>query len=141
MMDLDPVLRCWLGASPWSTPLPQWCRSGAEATLEQLGRTYNLTLTAYEPPDEEWICARGPDVTAVASALFPLAFVTAGLHDVVRGLLPQLTVVPLTSTVAADYRASPQVLRSTLLRYGWTRDFSPSQFCVSDLLVESLPEY
>jgi hypothetical protein len=139
MMDLDPVLRCWQGTTPWATPLPQWCRPRAETVLEQLGHAHNLTLTAYEPPDEEWICACGPDVTAVASALFPLAFVTAGLRDVVSGLLPQLTVVPLSSTVAADYRASPHILRSTLLRSGWTRDFSPARFCVSDLLVESLP--
>jgi hypothetical protein len=139
MMDLDPVLRAWQDATPWTTPLPDWHRDRAETTLEQLGHAHNLTLTAYEPPDEEWICARGPDVTAVASALFPLAFVTPGLHDVVRCLLPQVTVVPLASTIAADYRASPHILRSTLLRYGWTRDFSPSCFCLSDLLVESLP--
>ena len=138
MMDLDPVLRPWHGTSPWNSPLPGWSRAGAETMFESLGRTFGLTLTAYEPPEEEWICVRGTDATAVSSALFPLAFVTAGLDDVVRRRLPQLTLVPLASTVAADYRASPCLLRSTLLRFGWTKDFSPSCFCVSDLLVESI---
>jgi hypothetical protein len=139
MMDLDPVLGRWQGTAPWDTPLPGWSRSGAEVLFETLARAFGLSLTAYEPPEEEWICARGTDATAVTSALFPLAFVTAGLREVVRRRLPQVTVVPLASTVAADYRASPCVLRSTLLRYGWTNDFSPSCFCVSDLLVESIP--
>jgi hypothetical protein len=138
MMDLDPVLLRWQGTTPWNSPLPDWSRSGAEITFESLGRAFGLTLTAYEPPDEEWLCVRGEGATAVTSALFPLAFVTAGLTEVIRRRLPQLTVVPLASTVAADYRASPCVLRSTLLRYGWTNDFSPSCFCVSDLLVESI---
>ena len=137
-MDLDPVLCRWLGTAPWDTPLPEWDRSGAETTLETLRQAHNLTLTAYEPPDEEWICARGAEATAVTSALFPLAFVTPGLHQAVRTRLPQVTVVPLASTVSADYRATPAVLRATLLRYGWTNDFTPSSFCVSDLLVESL---
>lgn len=138
MMDLDPVLCRWLGTAPWDTPLPDWSRSSAGSTFENLGRSHDLTLTAYEPPDEEWICVQGAAAAAVTSALFPLAFVTPGLCDVIRRRAPQITTVPLASTVAADYRASPEMLRATLLRYGWTNDFSPSSFCVSDLLVESL---
>jgi hypothetical protein len=139
MMDLDPVLSRWQGTAPWNDPLPEWTRRGAESTLTHLGRAHNLTLTAYEPPEEEWICVGGSDATAVTSALFPLAFVTAGLRDALLVSVPQLTVVPLASTVATDYRASPSVLRATLLRFGWTKDFSPACFCVSDLLVESIP--
>lgn len=95
-------------------------------------------MTAYEPPDEEWVCVRNSDVTAVVSTLFPLAFVSPGMRDAVHYRLPQLAVVPLESTVSADYRASPPLLAGTLLRFGWTRDFSPSCFSVSDLLIESM---
>ena len=138
MIDLDPVLRRWRGTTPWQTPLPNWGRERAGSAFRSLVREYGLSLTTYEPPDEEWIVVRNGEATAIASALFPLAFVTDGLTAVVRTALPHLTLVALASTVAVDYRASADVLRDTLLRDGWTNDFSPEGFCVSDLLVESV---
>ncbi|WP_157181368.1 hypothetical protein [Actinopolymorpha alba] len=138
MIDLDPALQQWLGATPWESPLPGWTRTGAAARLKALATAHNLTLTAYEPPEEEWVCVRAHDATAIASTLFPLAFVTVGLDEVVCRWLPGLTVLPLASMVAADYRASPELLRATLLRFGWTNDFSSEGFCVSDLVVESV---
>ena len=139
MMDLDPVLSCWRGTTPWDHPLPGWARSCVGTTLTELGCAHGLTLTAYEPPEEEWICVQGPGAAAVTSALFPLAFVTSGLRDLLCRRLPQITLIPLASTVAFDYCASPRILRETLLRSGWSKDFSPSRFCVADLLIESVP--
>ncbi|GAA5031052.1 hypothetical protein GCM10023317_81420 [Actinopolymorpha pittospori] len=138
MIDLDPVLSRWLGTTPWDTPLPGWDRSCVGSALQSLVCSHRLSLTAYEPPDEEWIVVRNGEAAAITSALFPLSFVTPGLVWALRELLPQLILVPLASTVAVDYRATAEVLRHTLLRFGWTNDFSPAGFCVSDLLVESV---
>lgn len=44
----------------------------------------------------------------------------------------------MTDFSTEELRASPDVLRATLLRFGWADDFDTNAFCASDLFVESV---
>lgn len=59
--------------------------------------------------------------------------------DALAAAAPGLVVVEVTDFSAAELRASPEVLRATLLRFGWSDDdFDTNAFCASDLFVESV---
>jgi len=134
MIDLDPYLSRW--ACP--TAATAWTEKAATETASAIATATGLG-TEWEPGDEGWIGLTSAHTShGIISTLFPLALLESSIGHVARTLRHDLTVVEVTETVTDQLRAGPELLRATLLRYGWETDFNPDGFCVHDLFVESI---
>jgi hypothetical protein len=129
--DLDPILR------QWGAPDPTWA-AAAESVVRAVAAERGLRVE-YEPPDEEWLRLIDEDRWyAMVSARYPLAVATAAIADDLRRR-PGLAVVEVSDQLADELSASPELLRATLLRYGWDEgEFDPARFNANDLFVESV---
>ncbi len=138
MIDLDHLLERWVGEEPWQRRRPDWSDNDAQELGQQLARDHGLTVD-WERGDEEWIrLSDGDAVQAMVSTLLPLALATGALRPTMQRLRPDLVVGEISDFDAEELRATPDVLRSTLLRHGWDDDFDPERFSARDLFVESV---
>ncbi len=138
MINLDQALSHWVHAKPWDKPLPNWDPPSAHSVGDYVARAHGLNVD-WEPPDEEWVRVWGPtNAAAMISTLFPLAFTTRQLRETLASASDQLVLIEVTDFGAEELQASPDLLRSTLLRYGWDSDFDTNRFCASDLFVVSV---
>ncbi|MFB9903669.1 hypothetical protein [Allokutzneria oryzae] len=138
MIDLDESLSPWREARPWVSPFPEWGEAAAYGAATAVARRGGLTLK-WEPGDEEWILLAGEKAyEGMCSLFFPLFLAVPDLVPVIATAAPLTAVVPITDFGTEDLRCSPDLLRATLLRYGWNDDFDPEAFCAHDLFVESI---
>lgn len=135
MTDLDAVLRRWADPEPvvndWST----------EQALDVAGRVAaecGLGV-AFEPPDEEWALFVGAGaVHGMLSVRYPIALGTAPVVAALDAADRRVAVVRIKDFMAEDLRASPELLKATVLEYGWDDSFDTEAFSANDLFVESI---
>ena len=139
MIDLDAPLSLWRDARPWERALPDWGEASAYAAARAVAGKGGLVLR-WEPGDEEWILlVDGDAYSAMCSLYFPLFLATPDLAPSIPVMTPEpVVVVPITGFATENLRCSPDLLRATLLRHGWNRDFDPEAFCAIDLFAESV---
>ncbi|WP_086819420.1 hypothetical protein [Allokutzneria sp. NRRL B-24872] len=139
MIDLDPSLSQWRDARPWERPIYGWGEASAYAASTAVAQRWNL-INQWEPGDEEWIMlSDGNDYRSMCSLFFPLFLAVPTVAASISSLVADpVVVVPITGFEVEDLRCSPDLLRATVLRYGWNHDFDPEAFCASDLFVESV---
>lgn len=134
MIDLDPYLARWTQ----STHRPLWTAETAVGAGAVIAAATALTAD-WEPPDEEWIGLEdGSTCHGMISTRVPLALLIPPTSETARALCENLAVVEIFDTTTDDVRAHPDLLRATVLPYGWDDDFNPAGFCVQDLFVESI---
>ncbi|GIF64819.1 hypothetical protein Ais01nite_28540 [Asanoa ishikariensis] len=72
------------------------------------------------------------------SKRLPLALVVGDdLAGVIRRSHPRVAVVVISDPDVDELRGSTDVLRRTLLPYGWTDEFDPEAFSALDLFLET----
>ncbi len=138
MIDLDPTLGPWRDAKPWETPMPGWGEAIAESIARFVARRHDLSVD-WDPPDEEWVRILGSNETcAMVSTLFPLAITVEWLRDALAAVAANAVIIEVSDFHTEQLQASTDLLKATLLRYGWDPTFNTSAFCASDLFVESV---
>jgi hypothetical protein len=134
MIDLDDVLRPWVGRPP------AWSGAAAERLAQRVAADDDALRISWEPGDDEWIRLEDDDdVRATINVRYPLAFADHDLAAALRGLEPAITVVPVPDYDADDLKVSPELLRATILPHlPWSEDFDPARFSAADLFFESV---
>ena len=134
MIDLDEYLVRW--AQP--TRQSDWTAETASDAAVVIAAAVGLTLE-WEPPDEEWITLLDADTShGMISTRIPLALLVSPTSKTARALYRNLETVDIFDTITDDLRAHSDLLRATILPFGWDEDFDPTGFCVQDLFVESV---
>ncbi|MCD2186655.1 hypothetical protein LN037_05735 [Actinomycetospora sp. SF1] len=106
------------------------------AWAESFALDASLRLS-WEPGNEEYILLLDEQTTVVMLSIkLPVAFVNADRPASESICQPPFRVVVMTSLESAEFRASPELLESTLLRPGeQDEDFDPESFSAWDLFV------
>ncbi|MGH3655856.1 MAG: hypothetical protein ACRDUA_04280, partial [Micromonosporaceae bacterium] len=112
MIDLDPLLR------PWIDEPPAWGEKQAMRVAREIAERLDMRIAPFDPPDEEWIIIGNDAGWAYISSRYPMAFAPDGV-----ALPEDVVVARIANTDTEQVRASPDVLRATLLRHGWAEDF------------------
>jgi hypothetical protein len=115
-----------------------WTPERAKTTAESAAAPAGLAVN-WEPGDEEWLLlADDQAYQAMVSIRFPLALAIPAAAELLRAVDPQLRIVQISDFLAEDLEATPELLKMTVLPYGWADDFDPAAFCANDLFVESV---
>jgi hypothetical protein len=137
MIDLDPALARWAGEHSEDGHVPGWDENAARDLASRLAAKHGLRVS-WEPGDEQWMRLLNAECQGMVSTRFPLALVTRLLSIDVPGPAADLVVVEINGFEIEDLRATPDLLRATVLPDGWADDFNPEAFCANDLFVESV---
>lgn len=134
MINLDTALAPFQDPAAYAGWSGEQAKKAADAAAAEAGYT-----VAWEPGDEEWILlADDAGYQAMVSVRYPLALATPTAAVYLRGGETSLTIVEITEFLEEDLEATPELLKMTVLPYGWADDFDPGAFCANDLFVESV---
>ncbi|MEV0269754.1 hypothetical protein AB0H43_13320 [Hamadaea sp. NPDC050747] len=134
MINLDHAL------APYQDPAAYagWSGDRAKKAADTAAAEAGYAVT-WEPGDEEWVLlADDTAYQAMVSIRYPLALATPTAAVYLRGSEATLTLVEITDFLTEDLEATPELLKMTVLPYGWADDFNPGAFCANDLFVESV---
>jgi hypothetical protein len=135
MTDLDALLRRWADPEP---VVNDWSAEQALDVARRVAAECGLRVS-WEPPDEEWILFVGAGAShGMLSVRYPIALGTAPVTAALGVADRRVAVVRIEDFMAEDLRASPELLKATVLDYGWDDSFDTEAFSANDLFVESV---
>lgn len=132
MIDIDNALRCASERGPSA-----WGEDRAVQVASEIAGHVGRSID-YEPPDEEWIRFTGEADIGMLSVRVPLALVTEGLAHLVHEVATDVFVVKISGFIDENLRGSPELIKATVLPFGWNDDFDTEAFSANDLFVESV---
>jgi hypothetical protein len=138
MVDLDPLLRPWVGKDSAAAASMGWDEDQAAALARRIASASGLDIQ-WEPGDEEWILfLRDGRHEGMLSVRYPVAVGVPSLVAALTSSDSRLSVAEIDDFLSEELRASPELLRATVLDQGWDPDFDTERFSANDLFVESV---
>ena len=135
MTDLDALLRPWAHLEP---AVIDWPEEQALDIALRVAEECGLG-TAWEPGDEEWILFVGVHAYhGMLSVRFPIALGSGPVTAALGAADPRVAAVQIEDFMAEDLRASPELLKATVLNGGWDDTFDTEAFSANDLFVVSV---
>ena len=115
-----------------------WSEDRAVDLAQRLAEGLRLWIQ-FEPGDEEWVILEGDGpYVGMISIRFPLAVVLPTVAETLGAIAPEVVLVRIEDFLAAELRGSSELLRTTVLPYGWDVDFETEAFSANDLFVASV---